>query len=279
MSDEVATLLSLTSDRWFLFGLGLAIGCLVVGLVARIRIGWTGAAALLVGVGGSTFIVGRFDPLPVLASVGLALTTGLLARPVLSEVSTASISFVIADTSWRPAVVWPVAVSTLFTTAAIWGPRRFGRADPRTVGVVIGGAAFAVWASVPDTEIARALLGATLVLSLAAVVGEKPIFTGPALGAFAGLAAWATLDGGSPRVVSVFGAWSGLALMSVLGIDRFSKAPMGAWLIAQLVVVGAGTQIVAVAGSGQAAAGVSFIALAVAGAILAVSADRGIAPE
>jgi hypothetical protein len=279
VSDEIATLLSLTADRWFLFGTGIAIGCLLLGLVARISIGWTGAATLLIGVGGATFLVGKFEPVPVLASVGLALTTGLLARPVLSEVSTASISFVVADTAWRPALSWPVGISTLFTTAAIWGPRRFGRADPRAVGIVIGGAAFAVWASVPDTEIARALLGATFVVSLAAVIGERPIFTGPALGAFAGLFAWATMDGGSARVVSLFGAWLGLALMTVLGVDRFAKAPVGAWLAAQLIVVAAGTQIVAVAGSGQAAAGVSFIALAVAGAILAVSADRGIAPD
>jgi hypothetical protein len=182
-------------------------------------------ATLLIGVGGATFLVGKFEPVPVLASVGLALTTGLLARPVLSEVSTASISFVVADTAWRPALSWPVGISTLFTTAAIWGPRRFGRADPRAVGIVIGGAAFAVWASVPDTEIARALLGATFVVSLAAVIGERPIFTGPALGAFAGLFAWATMDGGSARVVSLFGAWLGLALMTVLGVDRLALSP------------------------------------------------------
>jgi hypothetical protein len=147
------------------------------------------------------------------------------------------------------------------------------------VGIVAGGAVFAVWASVPDTEVARALLGATLAVALAAVVGDRPVLTGPALGALMGLSAWATMIGGSPRVVSVFGAWSGLALMTVLGTERFEKAPVAAWLIAQLVVVGAGSQIVARAGSGLAAAGILFIAIAVAGAILAVAADRGIAPQ
>jgi hypothetical protein len=279
VTEELATLFSLLDDGWFLYGLGLAVAVLVVGLVSRLPAGWAGGAALLAGVGGATFVVGLFDPLPVLASIGLALITGILARPVIAEVSSVSVLFVISDSAWRPGLGWPVGFSSLLTTAAIWGPRRFGRADPRSVAVVIGGAAFGIWASVPDTEIARALLGATLALSLAAVVGQKPVFTGPAIGAFAGLATWATMVGGSPRVVSVFGAWCGLALMSVLGVNRFAKAPVTAWLAAQMVVVAAGSQIVNRLGSGVAAIGVSFIALAVAGAILAVSADRGIAPE
>jgi len=125
VSDELNTLFELAGDQWFLFGLGLAVACLVVGLVSRASLGWTGGVALLVGVGGSTFIMGLFDPVIVAASVGLALATGLLARPVLSEVSTASISFVIGDIAWQPAVFWPVGFSTFFTTAAIWGPKSF----------------------------------------------------------------------------------------------------------------------------------------------------------
>lgn len=274
MTDELGTLLSLLGDDWFLFGLGLSVAALLVGLLSGIPSGWTGAGALLAGTGGATFLVGKFDPVPLAGSIALAFTTALLARPVLAEVSSGSILFVISRAAWRPGLAWPVGLSALLTTSVIWNPRRFARADPRAVAIVVGGAAFAVWASVPDTEIARSLLGATLAVSVACILGERPALSGAAIGAFAGLAAWATMEGGSPRVVSVFGAWCGLALMAVVGLERFTRVPVWAWLVAQLIVVAAGTQIVAVAGSGQAAAGVSFVALAVAGAILTVTGDK-----
>lgn len=276
MIEELSTLVSLFGDRWFLSGLGISAVVLAIGLAARSGHPWTGAASLLFGVGGATFIAEMFEPLSMFAAAGLALATAVLTRPVISEASTAVISFVIADSAWRPSIAWPVWSATALATAVIWGPRRFLRADQRAVAVVVGGAAAAIWASVPDTEGPRALLGAALAVCLAALIGERTVLTGPALGAFTGLAAWATMYGGGGRPVSVFGAWCGMALMAVLGTRAVERVPLTAWVLAELVMVAAGSQLVAVSGSGWAAFGVSVVALAVAGVILVVGAGRSI---
>ena len=279
MISELDTLTELAVDRWFLFALAIALATLFVSWAARSNFGWMGAGALLLGVTGSTFIVGVFEPLPLVASAGLALVTGLLARPVLAEVAILTIAFVLADVSWRPQISWPVWIGAAVAVVAAWGPRRFERADPRVLGIVIGGAAAAVWASVPDTEIPRALLGATLAVSLASVFGGKKLLVGPAVGAFVGLATFATLYGGSARAVSVFGAWTGMFLLALIGVKRFDRTPVWAWTVAQLIMVVAGSRVIAVAGSGTAALGVAAVAAAVSSALLAVAADRGVAPS
>ena len=274
--DELSTLLSLLGDRWFLSGLGLAAIVLAVGLAARSGHAWTGAAALLLGVGGATFITDMFEPLSMVSAAGLAVAAATLARPVISEVSTAVIVYVISDSAWRPQIPWPVWAMTGVATAAMWGPRRFARGDQRAVAVIVGGAAAAIWASVPDTEGPRALLGAALAVCLMALVGERPVLTGPAIGAFVGLASWATMYGGGGRPVSVFGAWCGMALLSVIGTKSLERVPLAAWVVAELIMVVTGSQLVAVSGSGAAALGISLVAFAVAGVVLFVGAGRGI---
>lgn len=274
MNDELGTLLSLLGDRWFLAGLGIAAVVIALGLAARSGHGWSGAAALLLGVGGSTFLAGRFEPLAMVAATGLAITTAWLARPVISEASSAVITYVISDSAWRPNITWPVIATTGVVTLAMWGPRRFERADQRIVAVVVGGAAASVWASVPDTEAPRALLGAALAVCLAALIGERPFLTGPAIGAFGGLTAWAALYGGGSRPVSVFGPWCGLILLSLVGVRAFDRTKLWAWVAAEFVLVAAGSQIIAVAGSGFSALGTTGVALAVAWVILMVGTGR-----
>lgn len=274
MSDELGTLVSLLTDQRFLTGLGIAAVVIALGLVARSGHGWPGAAALLIGVGGSTYIAGQLEPLALVASTGLAFTTALLARPVISEASTAVISYVISDSAWRPNITWPVITTVGVATLAAWGPRRFARADQRIVAIVIGGAAASIWASVPDTEAPRALLGATLAVCVAALIGERPFLSGPAIGAFVGLASWATLYGGGARPVSIFGAWCGLILLSLVGVPAFDRTKLWAWVAAEFVLVAAGSQVIAVAGSGLAAAGMTGVALAVAWVILMVGTGR-----
>lgn len=274
MSDELATLLSLLSDQRFLTALGIAAAVIAIGLAARSGHGWSGAAAILLGVGGSTFMIGQPEPLSIVAATGLAFTTALLARPVISEASTAVIAYVISDSAWRPNLSWPVVAMTFVATLAAWGPRRFDRADQRIIAVIIGGAAASIWASVPDTEAPRALLGATLAVCLAALLGDRKFLTGPAIGAFVGLSTWASMYGGGGRPVSVFGGWCGLVLLSLVGMRALDRTKLWAWVAAEFVLVAAGSQVIAVAGSGLAALGMTGIALAVAWVILMLGTGK-----
>jgi hypothetical protein len=274
MSDELGTLLSLLTDRWFLAGLGIAAVVIAIGLGSKSGHAWSAALALLIGVGGATYFAGRFEPLALVAAAGLALVTAFLARPVISEASTGVISYVIADSAWRPNVDWPVITSAAVATVILWRPNRFARADQRVMAIVVGGAAAAIWASVPDTEGPRALLGSALAVCAAALLGERPFLTGPAVGAFTGLAVWAMLYGGGPRAVSVFGGWCGLMLLSLVGVEAFDRTKTWAWFTAELVLVAAGSQVIAVAGSGLAATGMSAVALAVAWVILMIGTSR-----
>jgi hypothetical protein len=164
------------------------------------------------------------------------------------------------------------------TAAAIWGPRRFAAADQRVVAMTVGAAAAGIWASVPDTEGARALLGSTIVVFLAAWISGRPVLTGPAIGAFAGLAVWATATGGGARPVSVFGAWGSMALMAFVGVRALDRTHLGAWFAAELVMLGASTQLAAVADSGTAALAICVVALAVSVVIL-LAGNRPQMPE
>jgi hypothetical protein len=274
VSDEIGTLFSLLGDQRFLWAAGMAAVVIAIGLAARSGHGWPGAVALLVGVGGSTYMAGQFEPLAMLAATGLAFATAWLARPVISEATTTVIAYVIADSAWRPNIGWPVIASAGVATAAAWGPRRFERADQRIVAVIVGGAAASIWASVPDTEAPRALLGAALAVCLAALLGERPFLSGPAIGAFVGLATWASLYGGGPRPASVFGGWCGMVLLGLVGIRAFERTKLWAWIAAELVLVATGSQVIALAGSGLAALGMSVVALAVAWVLLMVGTGR-----
>jgi hypothetical protein len=274
VTNELGTLLSLLTDQWFLTGLGIAAVVIAIGLGTRSAHAWSAAVALLAGVGGATYFAGRFEPLAMFSAVGLALATAFLARPVLSEASTAVISYVIADSAWRPNVTWPVITGAAVATVVLWGPGRFARADQRVMAVVLGGSAAAIWASVPDTEGPRALLGAAVAVCVAALLGERAFLTGPAVGAFVGLATWAMMYGGGPRPVSVFGGWCGLILLSLVGLEVFDRTKLWAWVAAEFVLVAAGSQVIAVASSGLAAAGMTAIALAVAWVILMIGTSR-----
>jgi hypothetical protein len=276
MSESLQTIGSLFHDSWFLGGVAIAAVVAAVGWGARIPRPWIGAAALLVGTGGATYNAGQFRWIPFIGAVGLALATGIATQQTLGQAALVPLAYVVSWRSWvARQVTWPRYLGAAVTIVVLWGPRRFSKVDPRSLGLVVGPAAVGIWLSVADTEVPRALMGATLVVTAVAVLAKWRILEGPAIGAFVGLASWATLFGASARLpVSVFGGWLSLALLAVLGWRRLGAAPPWAWFAAEVVLALVGSRIVAVASSGWAAVGISGVALAVAGAIVSVAADR-----
>lgn len=266
MIDEIRTVVRLLDDPWFLTGLLAALVVVGVGYLPRIPDRWVGAGALLVGVVGATRVAGRFRLEAAIGAVLLTLVVAALRHPVVGAIGTALVGAFVATVAWRREFMWPVAGSALVTTAVLWRPERFERADQRTVGVLLALGAAGIWASVPDTEVARALLGATVSVGGMAIATGRRLLERHTLAAFAGLAAWATMFGGSGRAVSVFGGWCCVALLAALELPPLAETPRWAWVTAQVVTVAVGARFVAVAGSGgeavTVAAGVILLAVA-----------------
>jgi hypothetical protein len=118
-----------------------------------------------------------------------------------------------ADIGWL-VVLAPVATILIGVALAAWA----SRLPHDLLGVMIAISAFGIWVTVPETETARALLGASLPLALATL---PPIWARLGYsGAFAlaGILVWVVATGGEARSASVVGGWACIGAIAVLPI-------------------------------------------------------------
>lgn len=237
MSDSLPTVIDLLTRTDFLVGGFIGMAGLVVIFFARsdttsvLEWALTLAAAGFIAV--SLAVGSSFSLMASLATLALG---GWMARPPSGTarapfgwalVAIGSVALV-----WRggfPEIGWllaiaVVAIVTIGSTLAAWSTRL----PQELVGAMLAMTAFGIWVTVPETEAARALLGASIPMALATL---RP-FGGARFGyagafALAGLLVWVVATGGEARPASVVGGWACIGALAILPL--YKPAPV--WFV------------------------------------------------
>ena len=100
-----------------------------------------------------------------------------------------------------------------------------------TVGPMVAITAFAMWTTVPDTEVAMVLLGVSLAMAVATLPGINSRLTGGGAFPLMTLLAWAAAVGGAARPASVVGAWAciGMLILGPLAVRLRPGLKIGTW--------------------------------------------------
>lgn len=189
-------------------GWAIALTLLVI-FGIRAEVGWQPELVVgvtLMGLGGwlnmvpGSISIGRFDGYNLMAWLLIitgASTVGLLALDHAN-----------------PQVILVTAVAAI---AIGWSLSKWSNSPDRiALGPLFAITAFGIWTTVPDTELARLLLGVSVPMGLATL---RPISArifsagGWALG---GTVAWLVLWGGQGRSGSVIGGWACIGMIALL---------------------------------------------------------------
>ncbi len=158
----------------------------------------TGITALAIG----GFLVDR-DPGGLARLVGWA---GIAAGAVLIGLRGG-----LDDLTW---LSWTAPVAILI---AGWCLRAWSRHLPNTlIGPMVAVTAFGVWVTVPETEHARAFLGAAIPLAIATLAPTRARLSTAGAFALAGLFVWVVAIGGDARPASIIGGWGALGALAIL---------------------------------------------------------------
>jgi hypothetical protein len=226
MSDSLPTVIDLLTRTDFLVGgfFGLA-GLVVLFFAPRTEnsagLGWglTLTSAAFIAV--SLAIGARLMLLAALAALALG---GWMARPPSGSARApfgwALIALGAVTVIWRggfPEIGWllvlaPLVIVLIGSTLAAWSTRL----PQESVGIMFAITAFGIWVTVPETEGARALLGASLPMGLATLrpIGAKLGHAGAF--ALAGLLVWVVATGGEARSASIIGGWACIGAFALL---------------------------------------------------------------
>jgi len=226
MSDSLPTVIDLLTRTDFLVGgfFGLA-GLVVLFFAPRTEssagFGWglTLTSAAFIAV--SLAIGARLTLLAALAALALG---GWMSRPPSGSARApfgwALIALGAGTMIWRggfPEIGWllvlaPLAIVLIGSTLAAWSTRL----PQESLGIMFAITAFGIWVTVPETEGARALLGASLPMGLATLrpIGAKLGYAGAF--ALAGLMVWVVATGGEARAASIIGGWACIGAFAIL---------------------------------------------------------------
>ncbi|HEY6628949.1 MAG TPA: hypothetical protein VI193_08195 [Acidimicrobiia bacterium] len=225
MSDSLSTFLDLLTRTDFLVGGFLGLTGLVVIYFVRtdegpvLEWGLTLTVAAFLAV---SLAVG--SRLSLLASLFALAVGGWMARPPGGSarapfgwilIAAGAITMVLrggfADIGWR-AVLAPIVTILIGAALAAWAKRL-----PQDVlGIMVAISAFGIWATVPETETARALLGASIPLAVATLPPIRARLGYSGAFALAGLLVWVVATGGEARSASIVGGWACIGAIAVL---------------------------------------------------------------
>lgn len=236
MGESLDTLRDLLTRSEFQLGLvcgGVAL--LVISVLpprwrtSVFRAGWGAVTALAILVG-----VQRLDGRQIGLMVGLAL---IAIGGALSDQRSAlrarmlGWGLIIGGASVIPARGLAEVQSWVYVATAIaavligTGMAHWPMAEQRWIGPLFAISAFGVWTTVPDTELARLMLGVAIPLAAATL----PPLSTPVrrAGAFVlgGVFAWIPALGGEGRPASIIGAWATIGVIAAL------PAAMAAWRV------------------------------------------------
>ena len=296
MLGELGVFLDLFSHPGFV--LGLAGGLLAVGLLYFIAVAWRiaprGWGLILAGV--TTAVVAlRFpiDPL-VVQSLGAVVVGGAvvdlaavirrrglrLAAKIGAWTLVGAASIYFTTTVHMPNVTWiEVAFPLLmvWTAAALYFMRNAPISD--VTGLLVAASVVGVWVTVPETDLVRVLLGASLAMALATFGSIRARITATGAFAVAGVFLWLTLDGAVGRPEAILGGFASLGmipLIPLMGVRRRGNRALMLGLHAVVLVVV--TRIADMSLSIQMKSAATFMVLALSVAVL-VTLSRMLGPE
>lgn len=225
MPQELITLLDLLTRPEFLVGLGAAVVATVVFLFIPSEgvPGWGIAlvASVMVGI---SITVGQRAFLMIGLTL-LAVGGWMLDRPGTESeqrynpawAMIAVGALVVALRGGSSPLVWswiavPVLVIALGAAFSLWsmGPHRY------LLGTLVAVTAFGIWATVPNTDLARVLMGACLPLAIATLGPIGATITRSGAYALSGLLVAIAADGGHDRPASIVGAWACVGILALL---------------------------------------------------------------
>ncbi len=231
MTDGLSTIFDLTNRSEFMVG-GLigVVALLIIALVTpdqKQRLDWgvVFAAAFLLGVG---LTVGRRFGL--VFGIGTLALGGWLARPphdtmraVFGWALLLAGAVVVVWRGGLPDIAWVTILAPLLILAggaalAAWSTRL----PQEVLGPMVAISAFGIWATVPDTEAARVLLGVSLPMALGTVRPIRATLTFAGAFPLVGIMVWVTAVGGEGRPASIIGGWACLGALAILPLYRDS---------------------------------------------------------
>jgi hypothetical protein len=171
--------------------------------------------------------------LGLVAGIGLLATGGWIltrAESVLKAVGWLVVALGAAVVVTRGGLteqVWVRGLTAIVILAAGAALTAWARRLPQhLIGPMMAVSAFGIWATVPETEMARAMLGVAIPMALATVrPTEARLFPAGAL-AVSGLLAWVAASGGEARPASIIGGWACLGLLIILPFCRPNPADL-----------------------------------------------------
>ncbi len=250
--ESVATLLDLLTRPEFLAGIvagvvGLAI-LLLVPETARERVADWGlllSAAILIAINLAVARrLGLVAGIAVLAAGGWALNRSATAFRIIGWLTVASGAVIVSLRGGLPDRLWLQVLTVAVTLVAGTALATWSRDLPHhLLGPMFAIGAFGIWATVPETEMARAVLGAAIPMAVATMQPIEARLFAPGAYALAGLAAWVAAVGGAARPASIIGGWACLGLLVILpycrpsASDLLAKRPWTVLVVHAVVVL------------------------------------------
>ncbi len=118
-------------------------------------------------------------------------------------------------------LVTPIAVVGIGHALSRW----WGRLPHTLIGPMFAITAFGIWVTVPETEMARILLGVSIPLALPTLKPLGARLSSAGAFALAGVVVWVVAIGGEQRGASIIGGWASIGALALLpftqGANRF----------------------------------------------------------
>jgi hypothetical protein len=220
--ESFETLVDLLTRPEFLTG--LVVGCIALGLLYLVRsegtrAGWWGLS--VAATAGLVIELIGTRRLSVVAGWALLALGGWLfdREDQNSILGWIPIGIGAVLISWRGGfhsawvvVATPIAAVTIGYALSMWSKRL-----PHTlIGPMFAVTAFGIWVTVPETEMARILLGVSLPLAIATLEPIGARISAAGAFALAGVVVWLVATGGEARGASIIGGWASTGALVVL---------------------------------------------------------------
>lgn len=249
VSSSITTLADLLTEPEFLAGGaagGIALLALFLVAGAGLDLDWgfaVSAAAL------SAFYATGQSPGALAIGLAMLIAGGLLVTRTVEPVTShprvllgwiliaigASLATQGGETGVWARFGLPVLIVVLGYQLGLWK----GVRQAPVLGALFAITAFGIWATVPDTETARSLLGAAIPMSIATLGPLRVRLGHPGSFALMAAVAWVAATGGGARGASIVGAMGCVGLIAIIPFmgDKARGLSPGAILVAHAVFV------------------------------------------
>jgi hypothetical protein len=244
VSDELVTLAELFTHPGFLGGLFAgSVALITLFLVSRILKSPVPGWALALAIGAVTVLmIGQYLEWALVLGIGLVAVAGAVLDLAAFVKSRAwqkvalSLAWVLlllaaAGSAWLvelPGITW-VAVAAPVAVLGAGAAIRQYRGSPfdRLLGPMLALSVLGIWATVPETDMIRVVLGTAIVMALATLppINARPIGAGAF--SLASLLIWLTAFGGATRPGSIIAGWACLGVLVLIPLLGLSRKPIG----------------------------------------------------